>query len=198
MLYVTDTIHPTNEGYAHTSHVFEHLSCFLPGLLALGAHTLPLDNLRAAGIDLRSLTEDNQYGFAGRNHRRVSNWNLKQLHMWAAEGLAQTCWLSYADQPTGLGPDEMQIQGQVKLVWDAKDELWIHNDIGLHWLDAMEKWKQAGSRGAPPGVGIKSPVHVSFHEKTTQRGRKRDYLAKKPDYLLRPEVCDCIDLFGRY
>lgn len=118
--------------------------------------------------------------------------------MWAAEGLAQTCWLSYADQPTGLGPDEMQIQGQVKLVWDAKDELWIHNDIGLHWLDAMEKWKQAGSRGAPPGVGIKSPVHVSFHEKTTQRGRKRDYLAKKPDYLLRPEVCDCIDLFGRY
>ena len=198
LLYVTDTIHPTNEGYAHTSHVFEHLSCFLPGLLALGAHTLPLDNLRSAGIDLRSLTEDNQYGFAGRNHRRVSNWNLKQLHMWAAEGLAQTCWLSYADQPTGLGPDEMQIQGQIKLVWNAKEELWIHNDIGLHWLDAMEKWKQAGSHSAPPGVGFKSPVHVSFHETTTRRGRKRDYLARKPDYLLRPEVCGCTDLFRWY
>ena len=43
------------------SHEFEHLSCFLPGLLALGVYTLP---------EL--------------SHRD------KDLHMWAARGLAYT------------------------------------------------------------------------------------------------------------
>jgi len=197
LLYVTDTIHPTTEGYAHTSHTFEHLSCFLPGLLALGAYTLPLDDLHSVGINFQSLAEGDQYGFAGRNHRRVSKWNLKQLHMWAAEGLAQTCWLSYADQPTGLGPDEMQIQGQIKSVWNDKEELWIFEDIGLHWLDAMEKWKQTGGRSSPPGVGNKSPVHTSHLETATQHGRKRDYLASKPAYLLRPETVESLYILWR-
>ncbi|ETW78797.1 glycoside hydrolase family 47 protein [Heterobasidion irregulare TC 32-1] len=38
LLYVTDT----DGSEATPSHTFEHLSCFLPGVLALGAHTLPL------------------------------------------------------------------------------------------------------------------------------------------------------------
>ena len=188
MLYVTDSIGRTNNDHAQPSHVFEHLSCFFPGLLALGAHTLPLDDLHSVGIDLQSLVGGDEYGFAGRNHQRISKWNLKQLHMWAAEGLAQTCWLSYADQPSGLGPEEMQIQGQIDPVWDASEERWTHKDVAVHWLDAMEKWKWTGSRGAPPGVGNKKPVILNPDDTPTNRKRKRDYLARKPAYLLRPEV----------
>ncbi|KAF8623208.1 hypothetical protein AX15_006446 [Amanita polypyramis BW_CC] len=197
MLYVTDSIGSTDKGYARPSHTFEHLSCFLPGLLALGAHTLPLDDLHSIGIDLRSLVGGDQYGFAGRNHKRISEWNLKQLHMWAAEGLAQTCWLSYADQPSGLGPDEIQMQGQIDAVWDANEERWMHKDAGLHWLDAMEKWKRTGSRGAPPGVGNKRPVILNPNDTLTNQKRKRDYLALKPAYLLRPETVESLYILWR-
>ncbi|THH10720.1 hypothetical protein EW146_g8290 [Bondarzewia mesenterica] len=75
LLYVTDT----DGASLMPSHTFEHLSCFLPALLALGARTLPL-----------SPTE----------HER---------HMWAAKGLGQTCYLLYADAATGLAPDEVQM-----------------------------------------------------------------------------------------
>ena len=64
LLYVTDLSSDT------PSHVFEHLSCFLPGLLALGAHTLDLSP------------------------------RDKELHQWAAIGLAYTCYMTYADHVT--------------------------------------------------------------------------------------------------
>ncbi len=57
---------------ASISPVFEHLVCFLPGTLALGLTVLDLT------------PED------------------RQLHEWAAHGLANTCYISYADQ--GYGP----------------------------------------------------------------------------------------------
>ncbi|TFY60511.1 hypothetical protein EVJ58_g5099 [Rhodofomes roseus] len=69
LLYVTDV---TN---SHPSYTFEHLSCFLPGLLALGAHTL------GAALDPR----------------------VRDIHAWAAQGLAYTCWMTYADHETGAG-----------------------------------------------------------------------------------------------
>ncbi|KLO14156.1 seven-hairpin glycosidase [Schizopora paradoxa] len=64
------------------SRKFEHLSCFLPGLLALGAHTLrsEADSTMKAELD---------------------------LHMLAARGLARSCWLMYVDQPSGLAPEEV-------------------------------------------------------------------------------------------
>ncbi|KAK2463622.1 hypothetical protein APHAL10511_004373 [Amanita phalloides] len=197
LLYVTDAQYPLGQESGQASHIFEHLSCYFPGLLALGAHMLPLDDLHSFGIDFQSLTGGDQCGTAGPKHERVSRWNLKQLHMWAAEGLAQTCWLTYADQPTGLGPDEIVIQGQIKPVWNAKDRLWLHEDIGVHWLDAMEGWKHAGSRGAPPGVGDKSPVILNPTEKVKERRRKRDYLSKKPAYLLRPETVESLYILWR-
>lgn len=64
LLYVTDLQSGT------PSHIFEHLSCFLPGLLALGAQTLDLPQ------------------------------HDKELHQWAASGLAYTCYMTYADQAT--------------------------------------------------------------------------------------------------
>ncbi|KAF4602218.1 hypothetical protein EYR40_005422 [Pleurotus pulmonarius] len=82
LLYVTDT------AYGTPTHTLEHLACFLPGLLALGVHTLS---------DL---------------HPRD-----KERHMWAAKGLAYTCYVAYADQATGLGPDGAQ--------FDSRSTLWV-------------------------------------------------------------------------
>ncbi len=83
--------------------------------------------------------------------------------MLAATGLAESCWLMYADQPTGLGPDEVLMQ---------QGELWIKE---------MQKWRKRGRRGIPPGVGEKEPVH------STQM-KDRDYALRRPSYVLRPEV----------
>ena len=129
LLYVTD-VFPIPK----PSHKFEHLSCFLPGLLTLGASTLPLSP-----------------------HDR-------QLHQWAAQGLAYTCWITYADSETGLGPDEMAMKP------------------GSKWLDAVDAWERQGRPGGvPPGLAEVPPA----------RGKKaqKDYTEMKTGYLLRPEVC---------
>ena len=129
LLYVTDT----NANIP--SHTLEHLSCFLPGLLALGAHRLPL----SPRFTLRE----------------------RERHMWAAQGLAQTCWLTYADAETGLGPDEVRFTAG-----------------GRRWLEVVEEWEQGGRVGeVPPGLRQVAPERV-----------ERDYRATKPGYFLRPEV----------
>ncbi len=135
LLYVTDT----NDGVP--SHTFEHLSCFLPGLLALGAHNLPLSH------------------------------DDKQLHMWAAQGLAYTCWITYADHISGLGPDEM--------IMDS----WPSDPHKGRWLPHVEHWKAEGSiRAIPPGLNEVLPKGPG----------ERDYFARKNGYLLRPEVRFCL------
>ncbi|KDR66394.1 hypothetical protein GALMADRAFT_80958 [Galerina marginata CBS 339.88] len=69
LMYVGDITHGA------IVHHLEHLSCFLPGLFALGVHTL---NLPA---------------------------DVRELHQWVAHGLTYTCAIAYADQQTGLGPE---------------------------------------------------------------------------------------------
>ncbi|KAH9852168.1 seven-hairpin glycosidase [Lenzites betulinus] len=144
LLYVTDTS-------AHgPSHTFEHLSCFLPGLLALGAHTLPL-----------SASE-------------------RERHQWAAQGLAHTCWTTYADHATGLGPDEM-VMAHVP-VDDA------HPRGGL-WVDLLADWEARGRPGrVPPGLKQVPPQPVAG---------ERDYRATKVDYLLRPETVESFYIMWR-
>ena len=131
LLYVTDV----NGKYV--SRTFEHLSCFLPGLLALGASTL-------------SLPEDE-----------------RRLHEWAAKGLAYTCWITYADHATGLGPDEMIMNE------------WREDPHKGRWLPHVEEWLAAGSPGGiPPGLREVEPKPVG----------ERDYFKRKDGYLLRPEA----------
>lgn len=60
-------------------HRQEHLSCFLPAVLALGAFLLDLPP------------------------------EVKEKHEWAAKGLASTCAIVYEDQQSGLGPDEIRM-----------------------------------------------------------------------------------------
>jgi len=143
LLYVTDITGGS------PSHTFEHLSCFLPGLLALGAHTLNLPR-----------------------HDR-------QLHEWAAQGLAYTCWMTYADHATGLGPDEMHMQSIPKST---------ENPHGGLWVDHVERWEANGRPGGiPPGLGEVKP----------QPPGMRDYSSRKPGYYLRPETVESFYLLWR-
>ncbi|CAK5269755.1 unnamed protein product [Mycena citricolor] len=139
LLYVTDT----NGGVP--SWKFEHLSCFLPGMLALGVHTLDLPH------------------------------ETKELHSWAADGIATTCWLSYADQASGLGPDEMIMD---------------HPQSGyqsLKWTTRLASWKAEGKPGgSPPGLGPKAPAR-----------KARDYVIDKSAYLLRPETLESFYILWR-
>ncbi|KAF8637671.1 hypothetical protein AX17_002737 [Amanita inopinata Kibby_2008] len=139
LLYVTDMTGET------ISHKFEHLSCFLPGLLALGVHVLP---------DLPQKD--------------------KELHLWAAKGLAYTCYLTYADQETGLGPDEMKM------------DQWTPMSEG-RWLTQLERWEQQGRpSGVPPGLEEVPPTQ-----------EEKDYSVTKDSYLLRPETIESFYLLWR-
>ncbi|EEB99884.1 hypothetical protein MPER_00320, partial [Moniliophthora perniciosa FA553] len=147
-LYVTDThFAPSNKSHPHVpSHNFEHLSCFLPGLLALGTVTLKESDFPSA--------------------------DERELHLWAAEGLAYACWLSYADQKTGLGPDEMNVNS-----WPQTD-LETTSPQG-RWVDLVDKWKKDGKpHRRPPGLREVPPENMSG---------KRGYINRKSAYLLRPE-----------
>ena len=145
LLYVTDA-DVYQEGDISPSHVFEHLTCFLPGVLALGAATLP---------------------------------DAPRTHMWAAKGLAQTCWTLYADSPTGLSPDEVIISvPDNESQWD-----------GL-WATHLTQWEQSGARGDPPGMRLAEPV-LDANQREYQPNKT------KTGYLLRPETVESFYLLWR-
>jgi hypothetical protein len=162
LLYVTDISGKFDK--RRPSHKFEHLSCFLPGLLALGAHTLPLNNITT----VISNSDEKDYD-------HLAGFDVRDLHMWAAEGLAETCYRTYADMPSGLGPDEM-----------------LFAETGSSpWMKTLKKWKSSGARGAPPGTAPVKSVIYSPEERLlgAARGHRRDYSMYSTKYMLRPEVC---------
>jgi len=146
LLYITDI---NRDG---PSGKMEHLSCFFPGLIALGLHTLP----------------DSIYESA----------DEKLLFQYAAEGLAHTCWVLYADQATGVGPEEVVFQPYDS---DASgDDKWESG----RWTNHVNEWIDQGKpKGKLKGVhNLSSP----------RRGRgdlPLDYEYKRPQYFMRPEVC---------
>ena len=168
MLYVTGLYQTRGP----PSSILEHLSCFFPGLLALGAHLLPLDDLPSLGIDYLGLAADlsprDREGYV-----TLSKYDLKKLHMWAAKGLAETCYLTYADQPSGLGPEELSFVSG-----------------GTRWMGVMEQWRLRGGRGPIPGLRKKAPVVIPQEESETQYNKhvQMDYWTRIGLYLLRPEV----------
>ena len=132
LLYVTDTtrvsLFPTGD--------FQHLSCFLSGLFALGVLTIPHDK-------------------------------LNERHAWAAEGLAQTCWITYADSVTGLGPERVKFANAYP---------------GQRWAKALDAWERNGRGGgmeAPPGVR---------EVKVERQQWRQEYAVSDGRYMLRPEV----------
>lgn len=175
LLYVTDST--INGNRTATSHFFEHLSCFLPGLLALGTHLLPLNNLETTGINITQLGDDLPPKYR-QGYEALAGFDLADLHLCAAEGIAQTCYLSYADQPSGLGPDAIVMRrgksGEIR------------------WMDAMQRWKASGQSGSPPGVGDKRPWVGNPKAKNVLEKQadtiSRDYSIRNTAYYLRPEV----------
>lgn len=84
----------------------EHLACFFPGLLALGAHAL-----RDEG-------------------EKYPTWERK-LHMDIAKGLATTCYLSYADMSSGLGAESIQFNQENRSWREVYEEWKDHNSQGI-------------------------------------------------------------------
>lgn len=94
LLYITD-VNYSNAGGKQIltpSGDLEHLSCFFPGLLALGAHTLNNQELSA---------------------------EERELHLALAKGLGTTCYLAYAETDTGLGPEVINFGREDKRWVDA-------------------------------------------------------------------------------
>ncbi|KAF8801529.1 hypothetical protein BYT27DRAFT_7216015 [Phlegmacium glaucopus] len=80
----------------------------------------------------------------------------QKIHRWAAHGLAYTCAVSYADQETGLGPDQMTMPKQ-----------------GRRWMEVVDEWKSGGRQGdVPPGIGEPEPE---------KEPGKRDYYTPWPN-----------------
>ncbi|PPR01327.1 hypothetical protein CVT24_006329 [Panaeolus cyanescens] len=132
-------------------HRLEHLSCFLPGVFALGAHMLPSSALSDAE---------------------------RTMHLRAAKALGYTCAISYADQVSGLGPDEMSMPGTGKL-----------------WIDEVEKWEKAG--GEKSEKGEKGCPGLTEPEREGDSA-KWDYFNNWPNaYLLRPETVESIFVLYR-
>jgi len=94
----------------------------------------------------------------------------------------------YADQPSGLGPEVAMFHGNLHGEGlpgypssDASHEVWFRH---------LEEWEEDGRPGGkPPGVGdAGSPlIHGSKED--------ADYILFAPSYLLRPEVCDELNIW---
>jgi mannosyl-oligosaccharide alpha-1,2-mannosidase len=72
----------TDSSRGQLSGVFEHLTCFLPGVLALGT----------------KLLDDSFFTL----------WSTREKHEAAAAALAEACYTLYTDSPNGLSPDEVK------------------------------------------------------------------------------------------
>ena len=92
---------------------------------------------------------------------------LNERHAWAAEGLAQTCWVTYADSVTGLGPERVKFANAYP---------------GQRWAKALDAWERNGRGGgmeAPPGVR---------EVKVERQQWRQEYSVSDGRYMLRPEV----------
>ncbi|KAL4066003.1 glycoside hydrolase family 47 protein [Scleroderma yunnanense] len=185
LVYVTDMVTYKFDD-TRVSHKFEHLSCFFPGLLALGAKRLPLDKLESLGINMAELAKDllpkDRQGYEA-----LAEFNLADLHIWVAKAIAQTCYITYADQPTGLGPDTISI---------------LSGKNGVtRWMDALQEWNRLGRPGSPPGVGD-IPSWSGTTDATTANDEnlaviQRDYGIDSAVHYLRPEAVESFYILWR-
>ncbi|KAH8987771.1 glycoside hydrolase [Lactarius hatsudake] len=147
LLYVTDATVDLN-GTFFPSHKLEHLTCFLPATLALGAATLH---------------------------------DVPPRHMWAARAFAHTCWVLYADSPSGLAPDVVLMRSTQKSAPPSP--------FGDLWVTHLKQWEQSGSQGDPPGV--RSPESVRDTDTAPE------YTPIGKSYLLRPETVESFYVLWR-
>jgi hypothetical protein len=139
LVYISDI------SYDIPSYKMEHLSCFYPGLLSLGTALL-----NSKGEDKVELPPA-----------------LKERHQWAAEAIAETCWVMYADNPTGLGSEEIvfdrpmvpqtspQLLNSLKGPGGTNTQVYyIPVDVEHNrWWKVIDGWDKEGRPGdVAPGV----------------------------------------------
>ncbi|KAI0761336.1 glycoside hydrolase [Trametes elegans] len=98
LVYVTETFGASFS----PSHHFEHLACFFPGLLALGAYSV---DLNLYGIDRGKLNPE-----ARQQYDLLSKYDLRALHMAA---------------PSGLGPEVVDMEHTTAEGKNGKGKLWM-------------------------------------------------------------------------
>lgn len=171
LLYATDLRAGT------PTHRVQHLSCFLPGVFALGVHA------RARAPAPASAHE----GHAAPGPALDLSDRDRTMHRWAAHGLAHTCWALYADTASGLSPDKVAVApwgvpargrwAERVREWEGAQRTALGPGGKGDW-----GWGGAGAEGpVPPGVGGLERVGL-------EREKERGYTATKDAYLLRPEV----------
>jgi mannosyl-oligosaccharide alpha-1,2-mannosidase len=164
LMYLSGTrnlLYVTNLRGAHSvpGYKLEHLSCFYGGLLALGVETL-------TGTGDLPLAD-------------------AELHRWAAEGLTTTCYLAYAETPSGVGPEEIHFLNSKA-------------HMSRPWMPEVRKWMNKGRKGGvPPGVvrgadALPRKALPTGDRPSTDR-EMLDYWLSSAAYYLRPEVLHLID-----
>ncbi|KAF8511343.1 mannosidase [Hysterangium stoloniferum] len=107
-------------------------------------------------------------------------------YIWAAEGLAHTCWTMYGESPSGLGPEVARFDSGY-----SADDAKASETITDQWMTHLFSWEAEGSQGKPPGVGNLSGL-ARKHS-----GLQRDYSLVTASYLLRPETIESMYLMWK-
>ncbi|KAG8784506.1 hypothetical protein FRC15_003175 [Serendipita sp. 397] len=170
LLYVTDL-----GQWASPSGNMDHLSCYLPGVLALGAKLLNPDYP----------WPDSNPPSRIRPRAPIPSKDLKaklDLHMRAAIGLAHTCWVSYEEMETGIGPEIMHFNAP------AREDGGLTRDQyeSVKWGPKVAEWEKKGRSG--PLVGT---------EGWPASGGRHDWDARDQRYLLRPEAVEAMYLLWK-
>jgi mannosyl-oligosaccharide alpha-1,2-mannosidase len=104
--------------------------------------------------------------------------DVPRTHLWAARGLAHTCWTLYADSPTGLAPDVVIMLSGGSFPANNSHQ----------WATLLAQWERDGMHGDPPGLRPADPI---------QDQEWREYKPQRRDYLLRPEAVESFYLLWR-
>ncbi|KAL1675320.1 glycoside hydrolase [Schizophyllum commune] len=170
------------------SHNFEHLTCFLGGLLALGARTVPdLDGREATRI------VDGTRPLTVRDRRRL--YSHPKLHPLLPQRPAPHLLRARPAAPhVGRGGPDGDVLGDVR---GYAERVGVGTGGGppTPWLDAVDKWERAGRPGGdkPPGARRVEPIPADVKN----RAQALDYRVRSNSWLLRPETIESIYLLWR-
>lgn len=114
--------------------------------------------------------------------------------MRVARGLATTCYVLYADTPTGIGPEEVFFSPPRNGGHGPNSQ--AKNFTKARWRERLIEWEEKGRQGPLVGTDLWGP---EVEEKVVLRGsgkgmgkggsREVDYRTSGgARYLLRPEV----------
>ena len=117
---------------------------YLLGVLALGASTLPDSELSP---------------------------KQKEVHRWAAHGLADACYISFADQESGLGPEEMRMSTN-----------------GKHWMEVVEEWE----------LGVDEVCHLEWENRNRKEMRRSEIMVVRMNGFSDLKLFPFYSIFVRF